>query len=186
MESIRQKTCYGFTAALMSVLGGCAGYGPAPATVGYVDLQRYAGLWHEIASNPVFFNQDLYNVTAEYAALDSGGVSVLNKGHKGSADGPEKSISGTATVADATTNAKLKVQFDMPFGSLFRGNYWIVLLDSDDYQYAVVSDNVQHTLFVLSRDAAMDSATYDGILAALQAKNIDVSRLKVTGTLVSR
>jgi len=38
-------------------ISGCASYGPEPETVPFVDVTRYAGLWHEIASNPVFFEK---------------------------------------------------------------------------------------------------------------------------------
>ncbi len=168
----------------ISMATGCVRYGPPPETVAYVDVERYVGLWHEIASNPVFFNRDLVGVTAEYGDLGDNKVSVLNTGYTGEiAEENKTTIKGVATVVDVETNSKLKVQFDMPFGFLFRGNYWIVLLDEDAYQYAVVTDNRQFTLFILCRTPDMDEAVYDEIRAALEAKQIDISRLRVTGTL---
>ena len=170
---------------VLSSLAGCARYGPEPETVPFVDTQRYVGLWHEIASNPVFFNRDLVGVTAEYGDLGNNRISVLNTGYKGViAEENKRTISGVATVVDTETNSKLKVQFDMLFGCLFRGNYWIVLLDDEDYQYAVVTDNRQFTLFVLCREPEMDTSLYNQILEALNAQEINTSRLRVTGTLL--
>lgn len=170
---------------LISALSGCLRYGPEPETVPYVDIQRYVGLWHEIASNQVFFNKGLVGVTAEYGVLNESQISVLNSGYKNTIDESNKtSITGFATVEDTETNSKLTVQFDMLFGALTKGKYWIVLLDEEDYEYAVVTDNRQFTLFVLSRTPEMDSDLYKRILAELKAKQVDTSRLEITGTLI--
>lgn len=164
-------------------LGGCKSYGPPPETVPFVELERYAGLWHEIASNPVFFNRDLVGVTAEYTLREDGRVGVLNRGFKGSLDGPEDSITGKARVVDTATNSKLAVRFDPFFASIFEGSYWIVALDTENYQYAAVTDKKQMTLFILSRTPSMDTDLYNRILAELAAKQVDISRLRVTGAL---
>jgi len=164
-------------------LAGCQSYGPPPATVAFVDIARYAGLWYEIASNPVFFNEDLVGVTAEYGLRDDGTVSVLNRGFEGSLDGPETSIEGSARVVDKTTNSKLGVSFSsVPFSCLFEGEYWIVLLE-ENYQYAVVTDSRQATLFVLSRTPSISQELYDDILAQLAAAQVDTSRLRFTGSV---
>ena len=46
-------------AGVLMALSGCMSYGPAPQTVAQVEVPKYMGLWHEIASNPQFFNEDL-------------------------------------------------------------------------------------------------------------------------------
>jgi len=168
---------------IVLAVSSCARYGPEPETVDFVDVNRYVGLWHEIATNPVFFNRDLVGVTAEYAVINPNQISVLNTGYKGSLDGPKDTISGKATIVDDVTNSKLVVEFDRFLGFLFRGNYWIVALDAENYSWAVVTDNRQFTLFVLSREPKMKRETYDAILAELTSKQIDLSRLKVTGEL---
>ena len=66
------------TVLLITAVSGCARYGPEPETVPYVDIQRYVGVWHEIASNPVFFNRGLVGVTVEHAVLNENQISVLN------------------------------------------------------------------------------------------------------------
>lgn len=168
---------------LLFLNAGCAPRGPEPDVVEFVDIERYVGLWHEIASNPVLFNQNLVAVTAEYEIIGPGRISVLNKGRMGNPQGLERSISGTARVVDDQTNAKLKVQFDTFWGSFFEGDYWVVLLDEDGYEYAVVSEPSQRSLFVLYREPAMPQPLYDEILNKLQERSINTSHLRVTGEL---
>jgi apolipoprotein D and lipocalin family protein len=173
--------------AFLAVAGvlpaGCPRYGQPPETVPYVDLEKYTGLWYEIASNEVFFNENLFGVTAEYTLREDGTVGVVNTGYEGGPNGPKKQITGTATVADPATNSKLLIRFDQPFGFLFRGKYYIVLLDEENYEYAVVSDNRQFTLFVLSRTPAMDTERFNNIVGEIEASGIDISRLEITGEL---
>ncbi|TGD70816.1 hypothetical protein E4634_20635 [Mangrovimicrobium sediminis] len=155
-------------------LGGCR-----IETVPYVDVPSYMGLWYQIAANPVFFNEDLVGVTAEYSLNEDGTVKVINQGYKGTLDGELDRIEGEARVFNPRTNASLIVTFpdvpDFPFP-----NYLIVVLDDAQYQYAVVTDPLQSTLFVLSRTPQMDPALYQNILSMLQAKEIDTSSLVLT------
>ena len=167
--------------SLVSMTSGCMRNGPEPEVVPFVDVERYIGLWHEIASNPTFFNLNLVYATAEYDIIEPGVISVLNRGYAWRPDGRERRIEGRARVVEPTSNAKLKVQFDTIWGQFFEGDYWIVLLDDEDYQYAVVSDNRQSSMFVLYREPEMPRAVYEQILADLEAKAIDTSRLRITG-----
>lgn len=162
-------------------LPGCPPAGPTPETVPFVDIERYAGLWFEIASNPAFFNQNLVGVTAEYGLQDDGRISVFNRGFEGSLDGPERSIRGTARVVEPESNAKLAVSFNNFFSRLFEGEYWIVLLDDVGYEYAVVTDSRQSTLFVLYREPIMPADLYADILDALNENQINTNRLRITG-----
>lgn len=160
-----------------ALLPGCP---PAPQTVPYVDLTRYVGLWYEIASYEVFFNRGLVGVTAEYALLPNGKISVKNRGFQDSLDGPEDSIEGTARVVDSLTNAKLAVRFNQPFGALFEGDYWIVDLDTENYDWAVVSDPTRFTLFILSRTPQLDDETLQPILERLAEQGFDLDKLNFT------
>jgi len=167
--------------ALTLPLVGCPTFGPAPETVEFVDLEQYAGLWYEIASNPVFFNEDLVGVTAEYTLNDDGTVKVVNKGFEGSLDGPMTSIEGVARVRDEETNAKLGVSFSsVPGSRFFEGEYWIIALD-ENYEWAVVSDSRQMTLFILSRTPSVSVEFFNGLVEDLDAADIDTSRLEITG-----
>src|SRR4051812_823372 len=70
------------------------------------------------------------------------------------------------------TNATLEVSFFRPFW----GDYWIIDL-ADDYSYAVVGHPGRDYLWILARTPAMAEATFQGIVARLQAKGYQTSRL---------
>ena len=148
---------------------------PPLETVAHVELARYVGTWYEIASFPQSFQRGCIATTATYTIRDDGDIDVLNRCRKDALDGQEKSALGRARVVDRATNAKLEVSFFRPFW----GDYWIVDLGAD-YEYAVVGHPGRDYLWILSRTPTMPEATYEGILARLQAQGYDTSRLKRT------
>jgi apolipoprotein D and lipocalin family protein len=140
-----------------------------------VDLERYLGLWYEIASYPMYFQRGCTATTADYSARDDGLIEVVNRCRKGSLDGKLKQAKGRAKVVDTETSAKLKVSFFGPFW----GDYWIIDLDPD-YQWAVVGGPKRKHLWILSRTPQMDEALYDEIVARLPAQGYDPNGLNMT------
>lgn len=143
--------------------------------VPFVDLNRYAGKWYDIASFPQRFQKGCHRTTAEYSLSDKGFVIVENRCNKDSLNGKESYIKGKAFVVPGTNNAKLKVQFFWPF----KGDYWVIDL-AEDYSYAVVSEPGKKYLWILSRTPVMDEAIYKQITDRLLAKGFDLSKLKLT------
>ncbi len=157
---------------VVTLVIGCGAFYRPPGVVESVDLTRYTGKWYEIARYPTFFQAACVSSTAEYTARTDGTIGVLNTCL--AADGSLVStIEGSARVVDPTTNAKLVITFP---GVPFPGDYWIIDLGSD-YEYAVVSDPLRLTLFILSRTPALDQATLDGILSRLVGRGYDPARL---------
>ena len=144
-------------------------------TVPFVDLNKYAGKWYEIASFPQRFQKGCNCTTATYTLSDKGFVVVENRCNKDSVTGKISYIKGKAFVVKNSGNAKLKVQFFWPF----RAKYWIIDL-ADDYSYAVVSHPNKKYLWILSRTATLDQTIYNGILNRLKEKGFDLSLLKAT------
>ena len=144
-------------------------------TVPEVDLSKYAGKWFEIASYPQRFQKNCFCTTATYTLSEKGYVIVENRCNKGSIQGKESYIKGKAFVDENSGNAKLHVQFFWPF----KGKYWIIDL-ANDYSYAVVSHPNRRYLWILSRTAQMEDATYQSILSNLSAKGFDLSKLQIT------
>ena len=145
---------------------------PPLQTVAHVELSRYVGTWYEIANFPQSFQRGCTASTATYTLRSDGDIDVLNRCRKGSVDGEEKSALGRARVVDRSTNAKLEVSFFRPFWA----DYWIIDL-SDDYSYAVVGHPGRDYLWILARTPTMAEATFQGIVARLQAKGYETSRL---------
>lgn len=143
-------------------------------TVPYVDLEKYAGEWYEIASFPQSFQKGCTCTKATYFANEDGTIRVEN-----TCNLPEKGKTKTsiakAFVEDGSGNAKLNVQFFWPF----KGKYWIIDL-AKDYSYAVVGHPNRKYLWVLSRTPKMDPSTYDGILIRVEEKGFDLTKLEKT------
>jgi len=167
--------------ASVAALAGCSASSterlrlPPLETVAHVDLARYVGNWYEIASFPQSFQRGCVATTAAYTIRADGDIDVLNRCRRDTLDGPEKSALGRARVVDTATNAKLEVSFFRPFW----GDYWIVDLGAE-YDFAVVGHPGRDYLWILSRTPTMPEATYASILARLQARSYDTSRLKRT------
>jgi apolipoprotein D and lipocalin family protein len=141
-----------------------------PEVVTSVDLNRYSGLWHEVAHSPNFFQRARVSSTAQYEVLDEKSLSVLNVCHK--ANGKTSQISGVASIPDAAFPAKLKVRF-----SFFqKGDYWITELD-DQYQWAVVSSPGKKFTFILARQPIISVELKSKIVALLKAKDFTVNNL---------
>ena len=143
-------------------------------TIPYVDLERYAGLWYEIASYPQRFQEGCTATTAEYTLSDKGYVIVENRCNKYTLDGKQSYIKGKAFVVKNSGNAKLKVQFFWPF----RGSYWIIDL-ADDYNYAVVSHPGKNTCGYYPAPAN-GSCNLRWHFGTCPCPGLDTDKLKVT------
>lgn len=143
-------------------------------TVPYVDLEKYVGEWHEIASFPQSFQKGCACTKAIYSANEDGTINVVN-----SCNIPEKGTTKTSTakafVEEGSGNAKLKVQFFWPF----KGKYWIIDL-AKDYSYAVVGHPNRKYLWILSRTPKMDDKLYSQIIERAEEKGFDLSKLEKT------
>jgi apolipoprotein D and lipocalin family protein len=151
------------------------------ATVERVDLDRYAGVWHEIALYPNRFQQAcVSDTTAAYTPLDDGRISVRNRCRR--ADGTEMSVTGVAEVVDRKSNAKLKVSF-LPvwlrWSGIGRGDYWVLYL-SDDYRVAIVGEPRREYLWILARTPTLPPAEYQALLPKIRAAGYDPARLRLS------
>ena len=163
-------------ACVVTAIAACAHRPPSPpATVAEVDLGRYAGLWHEIARLPNFFQKSCTGaVTAEYSALPDGKIGVLNSCV--GKDGRVQKIRGTARVVPGSGNARLKVRFFGPF----EGDYWILALDKKSYRWALVGHPNRKYLWILSRDRTLDDDTYNQIVKLAADAGFDTTKLVKT------
>jgi lipocalin len=143
-----------------------------PSVVPTVDLNRYMGMWYEIARLPNYFERKLKCTSANYTLRDNGRITVLNKGYY--LIDPQKSTSarGVAWIPDKNSPAKLKVQFFWPFS----GDYWIMELDKE-YRYVLVGDPSHKYLWILAREKKMDEQIYNMLLSKAVEKGFDVKSI---------
>ena len=94
-------------------------------TAAFVDLNKYTGLWYEVAAMPqIFQKQCVRNTTAEYKLLSKDLISITNSCE---VLGGERIISqGRARVVNKKSQAKLEIIFMTMNGWRFNsgGNYW--------------------------------------------------------------
>ena len=149
-----------------------------PATAKRVDLDRYAGRWHEIARLPMPFQKDDESAIAECGANPDGTLSVHNIAIR--PDGSQHDIRGTATILNPPENTRLAVRFSTWFGPLIpvpkEGNYWILHVD-ESYQEAIIGTPDKKYLWFLSRNPAVPEPRYAALVTKAEALGFDTSRL---------
>jgi apolipoprotein D and lipocalin family protein len=143
-------------------------------TVSFVDLQRYGGMWYEIARYPnKSQKQCVGNTTATYNFKADGEAQVVNKCL--TKEGRIEDETGTAKITDRQTNAKLKGSFAW----LSSAPYWVIDLD-ENYQYAVVGNPDRKHLWILSRTPEMKDSTYQNILRKIEIAGYNPAKLEKT------
>jgi apolipoprotein D and lipocalin family protein len=140
----------------------------AVSTVPAVDLDRYTGVWHEIAKIPNRFqNQCARGTTAEYTLRDDGRLTVLNRCLK--ADGKASEAEGVARIEDTATNAKLKVSFVSFLGwRPFWGDYWVIGLD-EAYGWAIIGTPDRKYGWVLARTPTLADETMSEVRSIIES-----------------
>ncbi len=139
-------------------------------TVDSVDLNRYAGLWYEIALLPNSFEKGCSCTTANYTLNDKEGyVEVNNKCIK---NGKISDIKGKAFPVKGSNNSKLKVQFFWPF----KGDYYIIAL-ADDYSVALVGHPNREYLWILSRTKSLEESVLQHFVEIARNEGFEVDKL---------
>jgi apolipoprotein D and lipocalin family protein len=161
-----------FTALAVAALGCTSG--PPLAVASNVDLSRFQGKWYEIARLPRTTQTDCHGTTAFYTQASNGSLSFVNQCNVGSATGPLKTVSMTASVPNAAVSAKLALDVGG-----YVGDYWILEVGSN-YEYAVVGHPSRLYWWVLSRTPSLDASTMQGVIARATSDLFDMSQLQYT------
>lgn len=142
-------------------------------TVKNVDLERYMGLWYEIARFDHFFERGLVGATAEYTLKNNGKIRVVNRGYKGKLTGKLKSAKGKAFIPDSSFPGKLRVSF-FPF---IYSDYYILELEPENYDWVLIGSSSPGYLWILSRKPHLSPDTLSLILAKARARGYNVNAL---------
>ena len=165
-----------FTILIMLFFVGCKmknKSGVEYSTVENFELNRFLGKWYEIARFQHSFEKDLVGVTATYSLRSDGKIDVLNEGFKNSLDGKLKQANGVAKIPDPEKPASLKVSFFW----IFYADYFVMELDSVNYQYALIGSSSDDYLWILSRTPQMDEIIYNQLVAKAKSRGYDTSKL---------
>jgi len=162
------------------LLAACqAPRGSPPRPVAQVDLQRYQGLWYEVASIPNRFQKHCAgDTTAVYRLRADGLMDVTNRCRTRAGDWDE--AQGLARVIDRDSNARLEVSFVELFGwRLFWGDYWILEL-APDYSHVIVGTPGRAYGWILARSPALPTATRQDIDRRLREQGYDPQQFVAT------
>ncbi len=164
--------------SVLMLLTACGGSDRPLAVVDDLDLDRYAGTWHEIARLPNRFERDLKCVTATYTLRENGSIGVRNRGVSTKDPDVVKDIEGSARVPDPAEPARLKVTFFWPFA----GDYQVLALDPSPggapYRYALVGAPDREYLWVLAREPELEQSVYDSLVALAGERGFPVAELE--------
>jgi apolipoprotein D and lipocalin family protein len=138
-----------------------------------VDINRYLGVWYEIARLPHRFEKDLVGVTATYTLKPNGKIEVLNQGYKGTLEGELKKAKGRARIPNPAQSGLLKVSFFL----FFWADYKIIALDKENYEYALVTSSSKNYLWLLSRTPQLEDSTYNRLMTFAEEKGFDLSKV---------
>ncbi|MGH8427279.1 MAG: lipocalin family protein [Gammaproteobacteria bacterium] len=151
--------------------------------VSALDLDRYAGTWHEIAHLPMYFQRKCKDhITATYTLRTDGNIGVRNACRTKA--GKEDVALGIAKSAGGPAGA-LKVRFAPGWLSWLPwvwADYWVIELDPD-YQWAVVGSPSRKYLWVLSRKPTMSRDRFQQLVAHAKQRGYPVDRLVMAAPL---
>ncbi|MBU0489104.1 MAG: lipocalin family protein [Bacteroidetes bacterium] len=147
--------------------------GQTRETVKSVDLQRYMGVWYEIARFPHSFEKNLVGVTATYKLKENGRIEVLNQGYLDSLNGKPKTAKGKGKLPDKSVPGKLKVSFFL----CFYADYNILVLDEKDYSYALIGSKSDNFLWILCRTPKMSDEIYNMLVSKAKELGYPIEKL---------
>jgi len=157
---------------LLVLFLGCTGIPEGLQAVDGFDAGRYLGKWYEIARLDHAFERGLGNVTAEYSKGSGDEIQVLNRGFD-IQEGQWREIRGVARFIGEKNIGSLQVSFFGPFW----GGYHIIVLDRENYGYAMVTGPSRSYLWILSREKTLDDQVLTGLISRAKAWGFDTDRL---------
>jgi apolipoprotein D and lipocalin family protein len=142
-------------------------------TVDAVDLKRFMGDWHVIASIPTFIETDAYHAVQSYRIAGDGTIETIFRFNKGGLDGPEKVYTPRGFVDDRQSNAVWGMQFIWPL----KAEYRIIYL-APDYSQTVIGRTNRDYVWIMARQPSIPDADYSRILTFIEGQGYDLSKIR--------
>lgn len=142
---------------------------PPGPTVPVLDVDRYMGLWYEIARFDHRFERAMERVTARYERRSADKVAVFNSGWR---NGRLSTARGKARIPDLSRPGRFRVSFFLWFYS----DYFVLEL-AEDYSYALVGSSSAEYLWILSRTPRLEPQVIEHLLACARSRGYDTSKL---------
>lgn len=140
--------------------------------VQHFEIERYMGLWYEIARMPSRIEKNLNQLTEEYTREADGSIKVITNAFN-TETREWKKATGKMKFARAKDVGMLKVSY---FGPVYLA-YNILDMD-DDYKYALVSGSGLDFLWILSRDHNIPNQIRNRFMKIAAHIGFDISKLE--------
>lgn len=148
------------------------------ATNGAVDLDRYAGLWYQIARFPNSAEKGCVGVTAEYLPQPSGELKVISTCRDSLRRGAAFATSQGLATPDSPDNARLRISY-MPGVPFTESDYWILDV-TPDYEIAVIGSPGGKLGWVLARDPSISESDLNRSYEVLRRNGYDPRFMTLT------
>jgi apolipoprotein D and lipocalin family protein len=149
-----------------------------------LDLARYSGQWHEIAHLPMYFERKCSDtVIAVYTPETDGTIRAHYSCHTKA--GKIDTVNATAKAARDPPDGAFKVRFVpgwLAWLPKTQGDYWVIDL-ATDYRWALIGGPSGKHLWIMSRDADMDSTLFEKIKDSARQRGYAVDQLILTAPL---
>lgn len=150
------------------------------------NVQKYSGLWYQIANIPSFFDLKCQRSSATYTPVvdDEGGpvVKVFNVCY----DANWNVIETITGVALPSCNpAALTVEFPTPIPVVIQGPNYLVH-ETDYVDYSMVGSPTRTNFFILARTKSISRKLYDKLLAQAVALGYDASKIVINPGAVTK
>ena len=155
--------------ALSSVAGRAGGDDIDRTTISNLDVERYMGLWYEIARFDHRFERNLEKCKALYTMRPNGKISVENSG--------VNAVSGQVKVAHGKAKmGKRAGALRVSFFLWFYSDYNILALDKE-YQWALIGSHSPRYLWILARTPKLSDEVLNSIIDIARERGYDTSQL---------
>lgn len=159
---------------VLSISSTC--YGQDFTAVERVELDKYLGIWYEIARKPVMWkNKCTHDVTVIYTLNENGHLNIESRCY--GKNGRLYKTEGEAFIQNEPYNSKLKLSFLpeavrwLPVG---RGDYWILKVDPK-YGVVLIGEPKRKFLWILARDPHLKSPHIQQYLHYAKSLGYDLS-----------
>ncbi len=142
-------------------------------TVDQLDLNRYLGKWYEIARFDHSFERGTEACTAEYSLRPDNKIQVINTGYKTGKDKWKISKGKAKLPNPETAPGNLQVSFFL----WFYGDYNVLELDQENYNYVLIGGSSDKFLWILSRTPVLPEEIKNELLEKATQRGYDVSKL---------
>jgi apolipoprotein D and lipocalin family protein len=139
--------------AALSASTFCACTSDDPPVAANVELERFQGLWYEIARMPRDYDETCHDTIADYRLVSPNELEMTHTCHLDSPSGSLSQFRAPAKASDPRVPAKLTLDL-----GLYHGDYWILDVGKD-YEYALIGHPSLTMLWILSRSPSLDEKT---------------------------